>query len=147
MGADIESPHPDGCVAAAQPSWNSLRTFKERLVASFCRNSAGDGNGDDKTAKPPNGHRVDDDTISIGKNPTGVAGSDTIADVAAAKPVKRGWRSYVLFVIGAIFLLVCIASVYPMTQAKDRLHMVLWGIGVFGGFFVAKLCMEIAVLI
>jgi hypothetical protein len=133
MGVDIENPEADGCVAAAEPSRNSFWTLKERLVAAFLGNpnGAGGGDADDQAAEAPNG----------------VADGDTVADVPEAKPVKRGWRNYVLCVCSVIFLLVSIASVYPFTQAKDREHLVLWGIGVFGGFLVAKVCVEIAILV
>jgi hypothetical protein len=119
MGADIENPEADGCVAAAEPS-RTFRTLKERLVASFLRNPNGAGgvDADDKAAKLP----------------TGVRGGDADADIVAAKPAKRGWRYYVLHLCGAIAYLVFAASMYPlMSGDKDRLHIVLGSVGVIGG--------------
>jgi hypothetical protein len=147
MGADIENPDPDGCVAAAEPSRNTL---KERLVAAFLGtpNGAGGGDANDKAAKLANSAGGGDADDKEAMPPNGVDGGDTVADVSAANnPVKRGWRNYVLYVCGAIFCLVSMASVYPYAQAEDTLHMVLWGIGVVGAFLVAKICIMIADLV
>ena len=117
MGADIENPDDHGgCVVAAEPSRNTFWTLKERLVASFLTNpnGAGVGDVDGKAAKPPN---------SVGG-----------AEVAATKPVKRGWHYYVLHLCSVLTYLVFVASIYPLAYGgKDRLHIVVGSIGVIGG--------------
>jgi hypothetical protein len=113
MGADIENPDPAGCVAAEEPTQN---TFKEKLVASFLgnHNGAGDGDGNEKTGKPPDGG----------------------ADVAAAKPVQcqSGWRNRVLCLCSAIFFIVAVSFLLPQKRdevdgIKNRQHILMACIG------------------
>jgi hypothetical protein len=104
MGADIENPAADGCVAVEERRWN---TFKEKLFdALFLRNpNAGGGGGtvaDVEAAKPVQPH--------------------------------CGWRNYVLYVCSAIFFIVACLFLFPQIHddtygINERQHILMASIG------------------
>lgn len=153
MPADIENPNPDGDVAAVEPSRSTFWALKEGLLASFLRY--------------PNGSRVSDADVMVGKPPNGVVvggGADIMvakpgrssgvptnadgdADAAAAKPFRRTWRNYMLYLCSAMaYVLTIVSGVFITTHEHQIGHTMLvagW-IGVCVGIILTAFCFAFA---
>jgi hypothetical protein len=91
-----------------------LQGKARRIVPRKPQHGAGDGDGNEKTGKPPDGG----------------------ADVAAAKPVQcqSGWRNRVLCLCSAIFFIVAVSFLLPQKRdevdgIKNRQHILMACIG------------------